>query len=95
MTTVSATTAYASSSSYVNCFEKGIIDGQDHPFNSTHKHTAGVEVTITEDSLKDAHRWRIIRWRFVNTQQMPRNLFSYFIAVGFRLTISFDDKASS
>ncbi len=31
--TVSATTAYASSSSGVNCFERGIIDGKDHPFN--------------------------------------------------------------
>jgi hypothetical protein len=32
MATASATTAYASSSRDVNCFERGIIDGEDHPF---------------------------------------------------------------
>ncbi len=31
ISTVSATTAYASSSSDVNCFERGIIDGEDNP----------------------------------------------------------------
>jgi hypothetical protein len=42
MATVCATTAYASSSSNANCFDRGIIDWEEYPFiQKTHSRCEG------------------------------------------------------
>jgi hypothetical protein len=91
--TVSTTTAYASSGSDVNCFERGIMDGEDT--SSIKKHTAGEVMNIMKGLHKRLHVGR--RQYNGELQKIDRCLstsFSYFIAVDFSPTISSDDKKS-
>ena len=49
--TIGGITSVNASSNEVSCFERGIVDGEDHPINQ--ELTTIAEMTIIKDFLKD------------------------------------------